>query len=68
MSVRERECLQAMADCGDAQRAAQRLGVSVRTVHNELASVRAKLGVGTTLEAVVWALRRGVVRGVRGSD
>lgn len=62
LTRRERECLQAIAECGEATRAAQQLGISVCTLNNKLAQIRAKLGVKTTLAAVVWAMRVGLVR------
>ncbi len=62
LTRREVECLQALADCGEVGAAAARLGISPRTLNNELAQIRAKLGVKTTLSAVVWAMRAGVVR------
>ncbi len=54
--------LQSLADYGSVGRAAHALCISERTLQNELASIRSKLGVKSTLEAVVWAFRKGLVR------
>ncbi len=54
--------LQGLADYGTVRKAARALCISERTLQNELALVRAKLGVKSTLEALVWAFRKGLVR------
>jgi len=58
----EIEVLQKVADKGSVRRAAQTLCRSETTLKRELAAIRQKLGVRTTLQAVVWALRQGVIR------
>ncbi|GIV09699.1 MAG: hypothetical protein KatS3mg020_0636 [Fimbriimonadales bacterium] len=58
--------LQQLVDNGTVARAAKAACVSKHTFKNELAWIRAKLGVGTTLEAVLWALRKGWIRVGRG--
>jgi DNA-binding CsgD family transcriptional regulator len=58
----EIEVLQKVADKGSVRRAAQALCRSETTLKRELAAIREKLGVRTTLQAVVWALRQGVIR------
>jgi DNA-binding CsgD family transcriptional regulator len=58
----EIEVLQEVADKGSVRRAAQALCRSETTLKRELAAIRQKLGVRTTLQAVVWALRQGVIR------
>jgi DNA-binding NarL/FixJ family response regulator len=58
----EIEVLQEVADKGSVRRAAQALCRSETTLKRELAAIRAKLGVRTTLQAVVWAVRQGIVR------
>lgn len=54
--------LQQLVDYGTIAKAAEAACVSVHTFKNELAQIRAKLGVKTTLAAVVWAMRAGLVR------
>jgi DNA-binding NarL/FixJ family response regulator len=58
----EIEVLQKVADKGSVRRAAQALCRSETTLKRELAAIRQKLGARTTLQAVVWALRQGIVR------
>lgn len=40
---------------------ARRLGMSDRTVRRRIRSICDQLGVGTQIEAVVWATRRGLL-------
>ncbi len=40
---------------------ARRMGLSIRTVHSHLASIFAKLQVNSRTEAVLLALRRGLI-------
>jgi DNA-binding NarL/FixJ family response regulator len=61
LSDREREVLQALAEGLDSQAIADRLGISVRTERNHVANILAKLQVHSQLQAVVFALRYGVV-------
>jgi DNA-binding NarL/FixJ family response regulator len=58
----EIEVLQKVVDKGSVRRAAQALCRAETTLKRELAAIREKLGVRTTLQAVVWALRQGIVR------
>ncbi len=58
----EVERLQQLVDAGSVQKAAEAACVSERTFQNELGWIRAKLGVQSTLEAVVWAFRKGLIR------
>ena len=58
----EIEVLQKVAEKGSVRKAAQALCRSETTLKRELAAIREKLGVRTTLQAVVWALRQGIVR------
>jgi len=53
--------LQQLVDYGTIAKAAEAACVSVHTFKNELAWIRAKLGVSSTLEAVLWALRKGYI-------
>jgi DNA-binding NarL/FixJ family response regulator len=62
LTGREREVLQALADGLDAKAIADRLHVSTRTERNHVANILAKLGVHSQLQAVLLALRYGVVK------
>jgi DNA-binding NarL/FixJ family response regulator len=53
--------LQALADGLDSQAIADRLHITVRTERNHIANVLAMLGVHSQLQALVFALRYGVV-------
>ncbi|MEA2395121.1 MAG: hypothetical protein QOJ82_3012 [Solirubrobacteraceae bacterium] len=61
LTPREREVLQALGDGLDSQAIARRLGISTRTQRNHVASILAKLGVHSQLQAVLFALRYGVI-------
>ena len=61
LSPREREVLQALADGLDSEGVAQKLHISLRTERNHMASILAKLGVHSQLQALVFAVRHGVV-------
>jgi DNA-binding CsgD family transcriptional regulator len=54
--------LQQLVDCGTIKKAAERACISERTFNNQLGWIRAKLGVSSTQEAVLWALKHGIVR------
>jgi two-component system nitrate/nitrite response regulator NarL len=62
LTPREREVLQALGDGLDSQQIAARLHISVRTERNHVASILAKLGVHSQLQAVLFALRYGVIK------
>lgn len=62
LTENERQVLQRMADCGSMDCAARAIPRSYTTLKRELATIREKLGVHTTLQAVVWAMRNGVIR------
>ncbi|QIN85012.1 response regulator [Rubrobacter tropicus] len=62
LTPREREILQALADGFETRDIAARLGMSERTVHTHVASILRKLGVTSQLQAVVHAVRFGIVR------
>jgi PAS domain S-box-containing protein len=64
MTPREREVLQALATGLDSRQIADRLHISIRTERNHVASILAKLGVHSQLQAVLFALRYDIV-GVR---
>lgn len=66
LTAREREVLQLVADGLDSQRVAARLHISPRTQRNHMASILRKLGVHSQLQALIFALRHGVVELPRG--
>jgi DNA-binding NarL/FixJ family response regulator len=53
--------LQALAEELDNEGIAQRLHISLRTKRNHMSSILAKLGVHSQLQALVFAVRHGVV-------
>jgi DNA-binding NarL/FixJ family response regulator len=61
LAAREREVLQLLADGLDNGAAAARLRVSPRTHRNHVANILTKLGVHSQLQAMLFALRYGVV-------
>jgi PAS domain S-box-containing protein len=61
LTPREREVLQALADGLDSRQIADRLFISLRTERNHMSNILAKLGVHSQLQALVLALRHGVV-------
>jgi PAS domain S-box-containing protein len=61
VTPREREVLQALADGRDTQQIAQDLHITVRTQRNHVANILRKLGVHSQLQAIVLALRYGLV-------
>ena len=62
LSPREEEVLQLIADGCAPNEVAERLYISPRTVKNHLASAYAKLGARDRTDAVLKAVRRGIVR------
>jgi DNA-binding NarL/FixJ family response regulator len=61
LTPREREVLQLLADGLDAKHVAARLHITHRTQRNHVANILAKLGVHSQLQALVVALRHGIV-------
>lgn len=61
LTPREIEVLQLLADGLDSRGVASRLHISPRTQRNHVASILGKLRVHSQLQAVVFALRHGVV-------
>ena len=61
LTRRERQVLRALADGLDNKRIARRLGITVETERNYLSSIFSKLGVHSRLQALVLALRHGIV-------
>lgn len=64
LSPRECEVLQLLADGLGSQDIAKRLHITLRTERNHVASILSKLGVHSRLQALLFALRYGVV-GIR---
>jgi DNA-binding NarL/FixJ family response regulator len=62
LSRREREVLQLLAEGLGSKEVADRLQIAVRTERNHVASILAKLGVHSRLQAVVLALRYEIVK------
>ena len=61
LTPREKEVLQALAEGLDGKEIAEQLGISDKTERNHMASILAKLGVHSRLQALVFALRNSVV-------
>jgi PAS domain S-box-containing protein len=61
LTPRERDVLQALAQGLNSQEIARQLQVSLRTERNHVASILVKLGVHSRLQALVFALRHGLV-------
>jgi PAS domain S-box-containing protein len=61
LTPREREVLQALAEGLDSQGIADRLHITVRTERNHVASILTKLGTHSRLQALIVALRYGIV-------
>jgi PAS domain S-box-containing protein len=61
LTSREREVLQALAQGLDSKEIAERLHISAKTETNHMTSILNKLGLHSRLQALVFALRHGVV-------
>ena len=61
LTPREREVLWALADGLSDKEIAERLGVSIGTVGNHFVKIFKKLGVHSRLQALVFAVRHGIV-------
>ena len=61
LTPREIEVLRVLADGLDGKEIADRLGISGKTERNHMASITEKLGVHSRLQALVFALKHGVV-------
>lgn len=61
LTPRETEVLQALAEGLDGKGISEKLNISLRTERNHKASILAKLGVHSQLQALVFALRHRVV-------
>ena len=62
LTPRERELLQALADGLSDREIAERLSLSVRTIHTHMTHLLAKLEVDSRLQALLLAVRYGEVR------
>jgi len=61
LTPREREVLQALAEGSSDREIARRLYVREGTVHSHVTNILGKLEVSSRLQALVFALRHGVV-------
>jgi DNA-binding NarL/FixJ family response regulator len=61
LTDREKQVLQALTEGLDGKEIAQRLRISHKTERNHMASILAKLGVHSRLQALVFALRYDIV-------
>jgi RNA polymerase sigma factor (sigma-70 family) len=61
LTPREREVLQALAEGWSNREIATRLHVGVGTVHSHVTNILSKLDVSSRLQALVFAVRHGVV-------
>ena len=61
LTSREKEVLQALAEGLDSQEIAERLHISIKTERNHMSNILIKLRVHSRLQALVVALRHGVV-------
>jgi DNA-binding NarL/FixJ family response regulator len=61
LTLREREVLQAFAECCSDKDIAKRLRVSLTTVRTHVANIYRKLDVTSRLEAVLFGLRHGLI-------
>ena len=61
LTPRERELLEMLAEGLSNRTIARRLGISTNTVKFHVASILAKLGVGSRTEAVTLGVRRGLI-------
>jgi DNA-binding NarL/FixJ family response regulator len=62
LTEREREVLQVLAEGLSDKEIAQRLHVSLQTVHTHMAHILSKFGVESRLRALVYAARYGAIR------
>lgn len=62
LTAREHEVLQALSDGLTDKQIAARLNVSSETIRTHMANILAKLGVESRLQALVWAIRHGIIK------
>jgi DNA-binding NarL/FixJ family response regulator len=63
LTPRELDVLRLLAAAASTREIAERLDISPRTVETHLANVYGKLGVRGRTEAMLWAIREGVIAG-----
>jgi two-component system nitrate/nitrite response regulator NarL len=61
LTPREKEILQSLAEGLNDKQIAQRLHISFETERNHMTNIFAKLGVGSRLQAILFAVRHGIV-------
>lgn len=61
LTRRERQCLSLAAQGKDDWAIGQLLGLSPETVHSYFKRLMRRLGVGTRVQAIVWALESGQI-------
>jgi len=61
LSPREIEVLKALSGDGNNEEIARQLGISSRTLHNHISSLYGKLGIHDRAQAVIVAVREGLV-------
>jgi DNA-binding NarL/FixJ family response regulator len=61
LTYKEREVLEALGEGVGSEGIAERLSISVRTERNRMSSILSKLGVHSQLQALVFAVRHGLV-------
>jgi len=61
LTDREVQIVQFMADGLDGPQIAKELGMSVSTIRVHLTNIRNKSGMDTSVAAVAWCLRNGVI-------
>ena len=61
LTLREEEILQCLAEGLNDRQIAQQLHISIDTERNHMTSIFAKLGVRSRLQAILFAIRRGIV-------
>jgi len=61
LTLREEEILQCLAEGLNDRQIAQQLHISIDTERNHMTSIFAKLGVKSRLQAILFAIRRGIV-------
>jgi DNA-binding NarL/FixJ family response regulator len=62
LTTREKEVLQALAEGLDSEGVARKLNITLRTERNHMFHILTKLGVHSQLQALVFAVKFGVVQ------
>jgi DNA-binding CsgD family transcriptional regulator len=61
LTKRERQCLSLLAIGMRTKEIAKRLGIADKTVENHTTSARKRLGASTSIQAVVIAIKMGII-------